>query len=111
MRHCDASNTRQLPIAACLLVLSNLTRTCYALATSDVSADMIDVAWASAIEDWESDTRGRHRLDFACFHDSVFELACCYADEHTAASYARFLKDVSAPRPEFALRMRAFSTR
>ena len=30
-------------------------------------AAMVDAAWESALEDWESDTKGRHRLNFEAF--------------------------------------------
>lgn len=59
-------------------------------------ADSIDVAWETAMEDWESDTEGRKALDFSTFFDSMFELCTCYADDRTAASYARFLTELVA---------------
>jgi len=60
----------------------------------DAYADLADVAWDTAIDDWDSDTQGRKTLDFNTFFDSVFELATCYADDRTAASFIRFLKEL-----------------
>jgi hypothetical protein len=56
-------------------------------------AEMTDVAWASALEDWAGDTRGlpRSKLDFSTFFDSVFELTECYATAPTLPAYCDFL--------------------
>ena len=60
----------------------------------EARADMVSVAWESAIEDWEGDTKGRARLDMSTFSDSVFELATCYAEELTVNGFVRFLKQL-----------------
>jgi len=45
----------------------------------------------SALEDWETDTKGRHRLDFDTFYSSVFELTSVYTSEVTLSEYVFFV--------------------
>ena len=58
----------------------------------ELKESILDTAWDSGIEDWESDSSGRKHLAFTAFFSSVFELTTLYAEAKTVADFTRFLK-------------------
>lgn len=55
---------------------------------------MVDVAWESALEDWETDTAGRRIMHFHAFFDSVFELCECHVEDRSVSSFVEFLTEL-----------------
>lgn len=86
----------------------------------EVRFTMIDAAWESALEDWETDCRAARgrvaamaaeaskgvsstdngstadapKMDFESFYDSVFELVSLYADSQTETAFVDFMNEL-----------------
>eukprot|EP00966_Prymnesium_polylepis_P243550 5631906-Prymnesium_polylepis.1 len=51
----------------------------------------VDMAWVTAVEDFEADIAGHATVDFGAFRDSVFELADEYVARTEVGAYQQFL--------------------
>ena len=61
---------------------------------AEMERSMLDTAWQSGLDDWESDTAGRKQLNYGAFFDSIFELTSLYTEERTEKAFVSFLKQV-----------------